>query len=615
ALLSAPMTWQTPAGRGGSPLSRVLRVALPPREQLAKGPLLSVAGQSLSLLQGLAFVWTVNTARGDAPGFLKALGLTRAGARLGFMGALSVLLIGVQTWLQWYRRKTWQELAQDTEHRLRARLVAQLQVQDLEFFHQAGTGRLLQLVTEDTARIGEFVRRAGDKGVEKVVILLVSGTVLFLASPAIALVLCLPVPLFLLSSRLLAVPVADSHGAQREAAGRFAQMLENDLAGIADVKSFTAEERERRRLGTASEGLAAASVTSGSLSALQIQVTESVASLGFNAAAAYAGTLAASGRIAQARYSWILFLLPKLLSVPAESEELIRLYHRASRSAREIARVLDTEPEIRSGPVRHPAGEVRGEVAFENVSFGYQPGRRVLHDVSFRLRSGETVAIVGPTGSGKSTLLRLLLRFYDVDEGRIRLDGHDLRELDLHDLRSAVALVSQDVFLFQGTVRDNVRFGRSEASEDEVVEALLRAGALPLLQDLPGGLDAEVGERGSRLSGGERQRLAIARALLKDAPVLALDEATSHLDYETEAAVQRSMRQAAAGKSVLLIAHRLATIRHADQILVLERGRIREQGRHDDLVAARGLYASLWDLQNGQPPGARLEVRVANGDA
>jgi ATP-binding cassette subfamily B protein len=594
-----------------SALSRVLGIAVPDRGELVKPALLSAASQTVAFLQGYAFVSTVNTARGTPPAFLKILGFKRPGPSLGFMSVLSFGLILTSAWLQSQRRKAWKRVAQTAEQRIRTHVYAHLQSQDLELFDRYGTARLLHIVTEDSEQIGELIEEAGDTVVEKLLIVVFSGLTLLTTSPLLTLVVCLPIPFFFLPSRLLGPRISESFARQRETHDRFEQILESSLSGIKDVKSFTAEPQERRRLAEIGEILVEQSLESDAAANLQARITEAVGVTGAYTAAAYAGTLAVRGEMTQAHYSWVLFLVPKLLSAPEDLEEVLRLYHKASRSAKEIVKILDTKPAIRGGPVRLPAREVRGEVIFENVSFGYHPSHKVLHDVSFHLPAGETLAIVGPTGSGKSTLLRLLLRFYDAGSGRILLDGTDIRELDLKDLRAAVSLVSQDVYLFRGPLRDNVRYGRPEATEEQVLEAMLNAGALGLVDTLPGGLDADVGERGTRLSGGERQRVAIARALLKQAPILALDEATSHLDFETEAAVQRSMRLASQDKSLIMIAHRLSTIRHADRILVLERGRIREQGTHDDLVAAGGLYASLWALQSGETPGGMLEVRVA----
>jgi len=218
------------------------------------------------------------------------------------------------------------------------------------------------------------------------------------------------------------------------------------------------------------------------------------------------------------------------------------------------------------------------------------------------------VGVVGPTGSGKSTLLRLLLRFDDVGAGRILLDGRDLRTLRIADVRSAIAMVGQEPYLFRGSVRDNVAFGRPTATDDEIREALRRAEALEFVEQNPEGLAADIGERGQRLSGGQRQRLAIARVLLKGAPILALDEATSQVDYETESAIQRAIQSARSGRTLIVVAHRLSTIRSADQILVVHQGRIHERGRHDELLGRGGLYALLWSLQSGEGGGSPVGV-------
>jgi ATP-binding cassette subfamily B protein len=283
--------------------------------------------------------------------------------------------------------------------------------------------------------------------------------------------------------------------------------------------------------------------------------------------------------------------------------ETFDLYQRAMASTRRILDLLAVEPTIVDGPGVLPS-PVSGEVCFEGVSFAYGPpdalGAAVLDGFDLEVPAGETHAIVGATGAGKSTVVKLLLRLYEATDGRISLDGVGVNEVPLAELRRAVGYVGQDVFLFQGTVRENLAYGRPHASDEELERAALLAEAHEFICALPEGYDTVVGERGQKLSGGQRQRLSIARAILKDPPLLVLDEATSSVDNETEAAIQRSLELVGRGRTVVVIAHRLSTVRHADRIHVLEKGRVVEAGTHDDLLAERGLYAALWRIQTGE---------------
>jgi ATP-binding cassette subfamily B protein len=278
--------------------------------------------------------------------------------------------------------------------------------------------------------------------------------------------------------------------------------------------------------------------------------------------------------------------------------ETFDLYQRAMASTRRILDLLDTEPRVQPGraPLPRP---VAGAVRFEGVTFAYSDGGPVLTDLDLDVPAGQTHAVVGLTGSGKSTLVKLLLRFYEPRRGRITIDGVDVADLSFGELRGAIGFVSQDVFLFHGSVRENVAYGRPDATDEEVERAIRLAEAWDFVSALPEGWATVVGERGQKLSGGQRQRLSIARAIVRDPAVLVLDEATSAVDNETEAAIQRSLETVSRGRTTVVIAHRLSTVRHADRIHVLEKGRVAEAGTHEELVMAGGLYAALWRVQTG----------------
>jgi len=320
---------------------------------------------------------------------------------------------------------------------------------------------------------------------------------------------------------------------------------------------------------------------------------------GFVATLVYGGKLTLDGELNAGAYSVLVFLTQRLLWPLTRLAETVDLFERAMASTRRILNLIEVPVHTRSGSIALPIDQVRGELAFENVSFTYSNGHEVLHGIDLHIAPGETIAVVGQTGSGKSTLMKLLLRFYAPTDGSVKLDGVDLAELQLPDLRAAFGLVSQDVFLFHGSVAENIAYGRGNADMAEIEAAARAAEAHDFIQQLPQGYDTIVGERGQKLSGGQRQRVSIARAVLKDPPVLILDEATSAVDNETEAAIQRSMQVITRGRTTLVVAHRLSTIVNADRIYVLDQGRIAEQGNHAELLSGDGIYTALWRVQAG----------------
>jgi ATP-binding cassette, subfamily B, bacterial len=325
----------------------------------------------------------------------------------------------------------------------------------------------------------------------------------------------------------------------------------------------------------------------------------------------YGGWLALEGGLAVGAFGLLVFLTQRLLWPFTRVGAILDQYQRAMASTRRVLDLLAVKSTIVDGPRRLPIDAIDGDLRFEGVRFAYVAGTPILDGLDLDLPAGETTAIVGSTGAGKSTLIKLLLRFYDPDDagGPVRIDGQDVRDFELRDLRRAISLVSQDVYLFEGTVRENIAYGWPAPVDDpaawhepppeRIVEAARLAEAHEFILALPNGYDTIVGERGQKLSGGQRQRIAMARAVLKDAPILVLDEATASVDNETEAAIQRSLQTICRDRTTVVIAHRLSTVRHAARIHVLDQGRVVESGTHEELLGHEGIYAGLWRVQTG----------------
>lgn len=583
---------EPPRKAGGNALVRILRgTPFSNRHTVATG--LSIAVQIVAVVRRVTLISTINIAISGAGPAAAAV------PSLGLMTGLLLVLVAAESVLDHFRSVAWAKLAADTEQQIREPLLRRLQHQDVVFFERQGTGRLMSLVVDDTAQIGRFVECVGDDLIESVISIAFAGGMLFWLSPGLFGLSMLPLPIVVLAAAAIGPMVTRRTATASTSSGNYSQRLGNSLAGIIDIKNFTAEDREAAQLARYGRRADQESVSADAASSIQYQAIQGIFGAGFTMTIGYAGSLVLSGKVLPDRTLHVLYWFPHLMGSLAHLQGVTKQYHSAVRASENILAVIDSEPKIVSGPILLPARSGQCEIVFDSVGFAYTPGLSVLKDVSFTVKPGKMLAIVGPTGSGKSTLLRLLLRHYDVEKGSIQINGEDIRLLNLRDLRGSISVVGQDVYLFEGTVQENVRFGRPDATLEELEQALRDSGTASFLSELPAGRESNVGERGQSLSGGQRQRIAIARALLKNAPVLALDEATSHLDYETEGIVQRSIRTSAEGRTLIVVAHRLSTIRRADEIIVLESGQICEQGTHDDLIRKGGLYASLWRLQNG----------------
>jgi ATP-binding cassette subfamily B protein len=534
---------------------------------------------------------------------LAGLGITDPRGQLVVLAGITVVVWGLESLFQFAYGVLWRNLAQTVEHELRLQAFRHVQRLEMAYFEDQSTGTLMSVLNDDVNQLERFLDHGATELLHVATTAAVITTTFFLIAPAVAWFAMLPVPFVLYGSFLYQRRLAPRYAAVRDQVGHLNHQLANDLGGIATIKSFTREAHESERLREQSDVYRERNRRAIRMSAAFTPLIRMVIVVGFTATLVYGGLRVLDGALDPASFALMAFLTQRLLWPLTRLGETFDLYQRAMASTTRILDLLDATPGIADGarPLPRP---LRGRLEFDAVDFAYRLGHPILRGLSLAMEAGRTTAIVGPTGSGKTTLVKLILRFYDVTGGRLRLDGVDVRELRLGELRGAVGLVSQDVFLFHGSVRENIAYGRLDATEEEIVEAARVAEAHAFIERLPEGYDTVVGERGQKLSGGQRQRISIARAVLKDPPILILDEATSSVDNETEAAIQRSMERIAVGRTTVVIAHRLSTVRHADRIHVLDAGRLVEQGRHRELVEAGGVYESLWRVQTGEAVGA-----------
>ncbi len=480
---------------------------------------------------------------------------------------------------------------------LRLRCYRHLQRLSMGFHTRQQSGVLAAKLIGDVETIEMFTAHAAIQLITVATIPLILGTVMLLLNWRLALAALLPIPLILLILAVFRRPVYQAFARYRDELGGLNAAIVDHVQGIGVLKAFNFLGPAGRQVEEGSVRLAHAAIRGNLLHTSYFAVVEWLAALPLALVLVVGGLLAGRGTLGVPDLVLFLFLTTQLYRPVTELNRQIEGVRQAEAATERIFGVLDTVPEVAERAGARPPVRPRYEVALEGVTFAYDPRRPVLHDVSIDLQEGQVLALVGPSGAGKTTVANLIARFWDPQEGAVRLGGVDVRDLPLDYVHQSIGLVLQDVFLFNDTVAANIRVGRVGATDEEVEAAARAAYAHEFIRELPHGYDTLVGERGVRLSGGQKQRVSIARALLKDAPVLILDEATSSVDPEAEHVIQSALARLVTDRTVLVIAHRLSTIRQARGIVVLDQGRVVQRGRHDDLVDAPGLYASLYRAQ------------------
>jgi ATP-binding cassette, subfamily B, bacterial len=588
----------SPRSSSIAPLRQVIAYGANYRSATNQAIVASIANKIFDIAPEVLIAAAVDVVVQKQQSFLAKLGFVDITQQLLVLTGVTIAIWVAESVSQYIATRLWRGLAQNIQHEMRLAAYGHLQEMDLAFFENSNTGNLMSILNDDINQLERFLNGGANELIQLIVSVLAIGGAFFFLTPKIAVFAMLPIVPIIIGSVWFQGKLAPYYTEVRDRAGLLNDRLSNNLGGITTIKSFTTEAYEQQQVSDSSEAYRQSNRKAIALSAAFVPLIRILVLAGFSATLLYGGFEVVNGNLSVAIYSGLVFMTQRLLWPLTRLGETLDLYQRSMASTRRVMDLLNTPKPIDNTGTRS-IDQVQGDVAFQDVGFAYAGNPSLFENLSLIVPTGQTIGIVGATGSGKSTISKLLLRLYEIQGGVISIDGTDIREFHTSDLRRNIGLVSQDVFLFYGTVRENIAYGMPNANFEKIQAAAKVAEAHEFIQALPQGYDTIVGERGQKLSGGQRQRISIARAVLKDPPILVLDEATSAVDNETEAAIQRSLATITKDRTTISIAHRLSTIRHAHCIYVMDRGKVVESGTHEELLVINKIYASLWQVQLG----------------
>jgi ATP-binding cassette subfamily B protein len=480
---------------------------------------------------------------------------------------------------------------------LRMIVYNRIQSFSISFFHRRQTGDLMSRVVNDTATFEQLYAHVIPETITNATTLIGVITILLVINPTLALLTCIPVPFILASAWVMMKKVRPKFRQMQQSQAGLNSQLQDNISGMREIQAFGQQERESGRVEEKAGEFTRAMLSALKISAIFHPSVEFLTAIGTVIVVGFGGFLAFQARLdAEEIVAFLLYLSLFYAPITGLAQLLENAQHSLAGAER-VLEILDTASEVTDKPGAEELPPVSGHIRFENVSFRYLEEAPVLEDINFEVSPGQTLALVGPTGVGKTTIIQLAARFYDPVAGTVTIDGHDLRDVTQNSLRNQISMVLQDTFLFNGTIAENIAYAKPTASPAEIEGAARIAGVYEDIMDMPGKFDTQTGERGVRLSGGQKQRISIARAILRDAPVLILDEATASVDMQTEAQIQEALARMRKNRTIIAIAHRLSTIRDADLILVLKDGRIVQRGAHEQLIHEPGLYRDLYQAQ------------------